>query len=71
VALSNGLKMAGHLAEQLRWAEINEAWAYMEAMLKLIREMGGRVLRAEDPRFRWRSDYIVSFNAGETLPLLK
>ena len=71
MALSNGLKMAGLMSDQLRWAEINEAWAYMEAMLRLIREMGGRVMRMEDPRFRWRSDYIISFNAGETLPLLK
>jgi hypothetical protein len=69
--MTNALRMAGQMAEQLRWAEINEAWAYMEAMLKTIREMGGRVMRIEDPRFRWRSDYIISFHDSEALPLTK
>jgi hypothetical protein len=63
--------MAGLMAEQLRWAEINEAWGYMEAMLRLIREMGGRVMRMEDPRFRWRSDYIIYFHDSETHPAAK
>jgi hypothetical protein len=67
----NPLRMAALMAGQLRWAEVNEAWAYMEKMLALIKEMGGRVMRLEDPRFRWRSDYIISFHAGEVLPYLK
>jgi hypothetical protein len=69
--MSNAMKMARLIVDQIRWAEINEAWGYMERLLLLVREMGGRVMRMEDPRFRWRSDYIVSFHASEAHPVTR
>jgi hypothetical protein len=63
--------MAGLIADQLRWAEINEAWGYMEKLLRLVREMGGRIIRLTDPRFRWRWDYIISFADSEAHPLTR
>lgn len=71
MALTPGLRMAGLAADQLRWAELNEAWAYMGALLTLLKEMGARVMRVQDPRFRWRADYLVVFRDGDALPLLK
>lgn len=60
--------IAALAAEQLRWAEINEYWAYMEALLWLLREMGAQVIRLEDPRFTWRADYLVHLSPTRTLP---
>jgi hypothetical protein len=62
------LKMAGYAAEQLRWAELNEEWAYMMALLRVLREMGARVVMLPDARYRWRNDYIVQFRQEDSLP---
>lgn len=66
--MTPALKMAGLMAEQLRWAEINESWAYMASLLRTLKEMGARVIRLEDPRFKWRSDYLVYLHASEAHP---
>ena len=66
--MTNGFQMAGIMAEQLRQAEINEHWSYMEHLLKTLRSMGARVMKVHDPRFNWRGDYIVSFKATDALP---
>lgn len=62
------LQLSGVAAEQLRWAELNEYWAYFEALLGLLKEMGARVFPVPDPKFRWRTDYIVQFRPEDALP---
>lgn len=66
--LTPGLHLATLAAQELRKAELNEQWGYMEALLHMIQEMGGRVLRVPDPRFKWRSDYLIQFRGEDALP---
>jgi hypothetical protein len=68
--MTPALRMAGLAADQLRFAELNEMWAYLEALLKLLKEMGARVVRLNDDRFPTikRGDYIVSFDVSDTHP---
>lgn len=66
--MTPGFRLAGIMAEQLRHAEINEQWSYMEHLLRTLRAMGARVMKVHDPRFNWRGDYIVSLKATDALP---
>lgn len=45
--MTPALRMAGLAAEQLQWAERNGHWAYLEALLGLLKEMHGRVMRLD------------------------
>lgn len=66
--MTAAMKMAGHMAYELRWAELNEYWQYMEALMGLLETMGARVMRLEDPNYKWRAHYIVSFTKADALP---
>lgn len=57
-------RLADSAARMLRWSEINEDWSLMEKLIGLLQEMGGKVIRIGDPRFTWRSDYVVSFTSN-------
>lgn len=59
--MSNALKMVGYAEEQLRWAERNHHWDYLEKLLELLRVMGAQVLRLD-------GGYAVQFDLGEPEP---
>jgi hypothetical protein len=62
--------MAAIAADQLRFAELNEMWEYMESLLRMLKAMGARVMRLPDKRFQTlqRGDYMVVLSDARTLP---
>lgn len=63
-----GAKLAALASVELRKAELNEQWGYLDSLLHVLWDMGARVMRLPDERYRWRSDYIVEFHKPSSLP---
>jgi hypothetical protein len=61
MAMNEHQRLADSASRMLRYAELNEHWAFMEHLLGTLREMGGKVIRVADPNYKWRADYMVQF----------
>lgn len=68
MGLTPGIQLANMAAKELRKAELNNQWAYMAALLNMLRELGARVVRIPDPRYTWRADYFVELSLSSALP---